>query len=140
MATIKDQVAGLVAQAISNKARLRAGLPAEPMSNNMLLTGNPGTGKTTVTEKLGELMHELGLISQPKVVKLSRKDLVGPYSNTAAQTTYDAITNNRGKVIFIDEAYTLYNGPQDSVGRQVVDEVMRLAEEYRNDTSVVMAG
>lgn len=140
MSSIKNQVEGLVSQAVMNKARENAGLPPEPVGNNMLLTGNPGTGKTIITRKMGELMFELGLTTNPKVVQVSRMDLVGPFSNTAAQTANEIITKNRGKTIFIDEAYSLYNGPQDLEGRQVVDEIMRLAEEYRDDTAIVLAG
>ena len=54
--------------------------------------------------------------------------------------TKEQIDKNRGKVIFIDEAYTLYNGPTDMEGRQALDELMRLSEEYRNDTVIVLAG
>jgi Cdc6-like AAA superfamily ATPase len=115
-------------------------MPAEPMTNHMLLTGNPGTGKTIISRKIGELMFELGLTNSPQVVYMGRKDLVGKYANTASQTTYDLITKNRGKTIFVDEAYTLYQGPQDHEGRQALDELMRLAEEYRGDTSIILAG
>lgn len=140
MKSIKQQVENLVSQAIVNKARKAAGLETDPFSNHMVLVGSPGTGKTTVTKKLGELMFELGLVSNSEVVQLSRKDLVGEFVNTAAKTTNEIITENRGKVIFIDEAYTLFSGPGDREGRQVVDELMRLAEEYRGDTAIVLAG
>jgi stage V sporulation protein K len=140
MKEIKDQVEGLVAEAITDKAMAAAGMPVEPRSNNMLLTGNPGTGKTTVTEKMGELMFELGLVKSPKVTKLTRQDLVGEFANQSAENTNKAIKKHRGEVIFIDEAYSLYTGPTDHEGRQVIDELMRLSEEYRNDTSIVLAG
>lgn len=137
---IKAQVSTMIDQAVMNKMRVAAGLPEEPMTNNMLIVGNPGTGKTTLTAKMGELMFELGMIKSPEVVRVTRKDLVGPYANTAAQTTADLIEANRGKMIFVDEAYTLYTGPQDHEGRQVVDELMRLSEEYRGDTAIALAG
>jgi stage V sporulation protein K len=140
MEGIKDQVDGLVSQAIMNKVREREGLPPEPFTNHMLLVGSPGTGKTMVTRKIGELMHELGLTKSPQVVQLTRADLTGEFVNEAAATTNRLISENRGKAIFIDEAYSLYTGQEDREGKQVVDELMRLAEEYRDDTSIIMAG
>jgi SpoVK/Ycf46/Vps4 family AAA+-type ATPase len=140
MRSVKGKVNRLVEQAMMNKARAAAGMPVEPTSNNMILTGNPGTGKTTVTRKMGELMFELGLSKSPQVVQLTRADLVGEFVNQAAENANKVLTKNRGKTIFIDEAYTLYNGPQDHEGRQVVDELMRLAEEYREDTPIILAG
>jgi stage V sporulation protein K len=140
MENIKDQVDGLVAQAITNKVREREGLPPEPFINHMLMVGSPGTGKTMVTKKIGELMHELGLTKNPQVKQLTRAELTGKYVNEAADTTNKLITQNRGKTIFIDEAYSLYTGPEDREGKQVVDELMRLAEEYGRDTSIILAG
>lgn len=140
MSSIKHQVSALVNQAMMNKARAAAGLEPEPMNNNMVITGSPGTGKTTVTRKMGELMFELGLSKSKQVVQLTRADLVGEFQNQAAENANRVITKNRGKTIFIDEAYTLYNGPQDHEGRQALDELMRLSEEYREDTPIVLAG
>lgn len=140
MADVKETVNRIVDQAMMNKIFAEHGLPPEPTTNHMVITGNPGTGKTRTTRKLGALFHELGLSSSPEVVQLTRAQLVGPHANTAAATTKRLIDENRGKVIFIDEAYTLYQGPQDREGRQSLDELMRLAEEYRNDTVFVLAG
>jgi Cdc6-like AAA superfamily ATPase len=137
---IKDTVEKVISNALLNKIRVEQGLEAEPLSYNMLITGNPGTGKTTVTKKMGQLFYELGVVAKPDVVSLKRPDLTGPWANRAAQQTSDVINKNKGKVIFIDEAYTLYNGPQDNEGRQVIDELMRLAEENRHDTVIVLAG
>lgn len=136
----KDQVDRFINQAIVAQRRREAGLEAREPNNNMVVVGNPGTGKTVLTRKLGQLMHEMGLVRSPEVVQLQKADLGGGYVNTAAATTRELITKHRGKVIFIDEAYTLYNGPRDLAGREVVDELMRLSEEYRNDTVIVLAG
>ena len=140
MSGIKDSVNRIVDQALMNKIRAEHGQAPEPMTNHMLLTGNPGTGKTTVTRKMARLFHELGLVSNPEAVQLTRADLVGEFANQSADNTRKVIEDNRGKLIFIDEAYTLYNGPQDHEGRQALDELMRLSEEYRNDTVIVLAG
>lgn len=140
MAEVKGTVNVMVNNAMANKMRVAAGHEPEPMNYNMRITGNPGTGKTTVVRKLGELYHELGLVKNPEVAQLTRADLVGQFANTAAATTKEQIDKNRGKLIFIDEAYTLYNGPRDEEGRQALDELMRLAEEYRDDTVIVVAG
>ena len=140
MAAVKDEVQTVVNTALLNKARKKAGLEPETITLHTVLLGSAGTGKTTVAGKMGELYYELGLVSNPKTVNLDRAQLTGPFDNTAAATTKELITANRGKLIFIDEAYTLNNGPTDTVGKQVVDEMMRLAEEYRDDTVIVLAG
>ena len=140
MSDVKGAVNIVVNNAMANKMRVAAGLKPEEMNYNLLLTGSPGTGKTTIARKLGELYHELGIVKSPEVAQLTRADLVGQFANTAAATTKEQIDKNRGKLIFIDEAYTLYNGPTDQEGRQALDELMRLSEEYRNDTVIVLAG
>jgi replication-associated recombination protein RarA len=140
MTSVKGTVNKIVDQALLNKILVASGHEPEPMTNHMLITGNPGTGKTLAARKMGELFHELGLVSNPKTTELTRADLVGEFVNQAAENAKRVIDAHRGQLIFIDEAYTLYNGPGDQEGRQVLDELMRLSEEYRGDTVIVLAG
>jgi stage V sporulation protein K len=137
---VQDQVETMIDVAMSNAARRKAGLPEEPVSFNMMLLGNPGTGKTTLARKMGELMFELGLVKSPEVAKLSRQDLHGTYTNHVSRNTEEAIKRNRGKVIFIDEAYSLVQGHGDHIGKEALTKMMELVEEYRDDTVLVLAG
>jgi replication-associated recombination protein RarA len=139
MDAVRPVVNAAVNNAMHNKLRVAAGLEPEETNYNFVLSGNPGTGKTTVIRKLGRLYYELGLTHSPEVAQLTRAQLVGPWSNRVAQNTHDVITANRGKLIFIDEAYSLVKGPQDKEGREAADELMRLTEEYRGDTAFGLA-
>lgn len=137
---VKDQVQTFIDQALVNGYRKQRGLDPLQLNNHLVITGNPGTGKTTMTRQLGQVMYELGMTKSPEVVEIDRGSLAGEFSNQVTQNVTDLITKNRGKVIFIDEAYALYDGPGDRIGKEIVDTLNVLAEKYRNDTSIVLAG
>ena len=107
----------------------------------MSFTGNPGTGKTTVALRMAEILHRLGYVEQPKVVSVTRDDLVGQYVGHTAPKTREVLKRARGGVLFIDEAYYLYRPENErDYGQEAIEILLQVMEAERDDLVVVLAG
>lgn len=137
---VKDEFNGLIDTAIVQARRREAGLPVSEQTNHLVFTGAPGTGKTTVARLLGQAYHSLGLIPKDEIVEVDRSQLVGGYAGQTALKVREQFMKAKGGVLFVDEAYALKNGPQDAYGQEAVDTLMKLAEDHRDDTVVILAG
>ena len=107
----------------------------------MTFTGNPGTGKTTVALKMAEILYKLGYINKPKVVSVTRDDLVGQYVGHTAPKTRDVLKRAKGGVLFIDEAYYLYRPENErDYGQESIEILLQVMETEREDLVVILAG
>ena len=124
--------------------RKQAGLKFDYDIPHLVFTGNPGTGKTTVANKIGRLLKEIGLLSSGHLVEARPKDLMGEYMGQTAPKTENVIKKAIGGVLFIDEAYSLNNNIRSegggSYGEECITTLLTQMENRKGEFVVIVAG
>lgn len=142
LAAVKDKLASYTRFVTFNKWRRDNGLPTPGLPLHAMFCGSPGTGKTTVAKRMGSMLKQAGLLSNGHVVVKERSSLVGKYYSDEETNTSAAIEEAQGGILFIDEAYQLYqpSDPRDP-GRLVIETLMTaLADESKRDWMLILAG
>jgi probable Rubsico expression protein CbbX len=138
---VKRRIREIAALLVIDRLRREQGLACARPSLHMSFTGNPGTGKTTVALRMAEILHRLGYIEKPKVVSVTRDDLVGQYVGHTAPKTREVLKRARGGVLFIDEAYYLYRPENErDYGQEAIEILLQVMEAERDALVVVLAG
>lgn len=116
----------------------------DEVSLNMIISGNPGTGKTTLARLFAKIYHELGVLPREEVIETDRAQLVGSFVGQTEENVRAIVEKALGGVLFIDEAYNLKREGQsgNDYGQTVVDTLVSLmtGNEYGGKFAVILAG
>ncbi len=138
---VKQHIREIAALLLVDRARQRFGLEAPRPNLHMCFTGAPGTGKTTVALRMADMLHRLGYLEQGHLVHAMRNDLVGEYVGQTAPRTKKVMEKAMGGVLFIDEAYYLFNvADSRDFGQEAVGILLQVMENDRDKLVVILAG
>ena len=138
---VKQRVREIASLLVIDRLRRSIGLESDRPTLHMCFTGNPGTGKTTVAKRMGEILFRLGYVRKGHLISVSRDDLVGQYVGHTAPKTREVIKRAIGGVLFIDEAYHIYRVDNErDYGQETVEILLETMENQREDLVVIMAG
>jgi SpoVK/Ycf46/Vps4 family AAA+-type ATPase len=137
---VKEEVDLWLAQSAAAKRRRENGIVVPEPVRHLVLTGNPGTGKTQVARLVAQICKNLGVLSSGHLVEVSRVDLVADYVGQTAAKTRRKINEAIGGVLFIDEAYALVGGTGNDYGPEAISELIRHMEDSRDELIVIVAG
>ena len=140
IAPVKEYVFGLADNIQVQQRRAAAGFKNASLSMHMIFTGNPGTGKTTIARLVARYLKAIGALKGGQLIEVGRGDLVGRYTGHTAPLTNSVIESALGGVLFIDEAYSLCRGEQDSFGLEAIDTLVKGMEDHRDELVVILAG
>ncbi len=140
---IKKSITTMANQSRFFIERSKAGFhTSNKAAQHAIFTGNPGTGKTTVARMLGKIYHSIGLLSKGDVICADRTRLVGRYIGETEENMKAVLEEARGNVLFIDEAYNLYEGTVDrkDYGAKVIDSLLTVLSQPNPDLVIIFAG
>lgn len=137
LTTVKTQVKRLRAVLLKDKGNI------QNINLNMCFYGNPGTGKTKVARIIANILFEEGLLKTNKLIETDRSGLVGSYVGETALKTHEIVKKAINGVLFIDEAYMLYEskgGFDDQYGKEAIAALLVDMEKYRGRICIILAG
>jgi stage V sporulation protein K len=141
LAGVKSTVQELVNIAKVSRMQAQVGLKSPTITRHLVLTGNPGTGKTTVARTLGKIYSQLGVLSRGHFVEVDRTQLVAGHIGQTAPKTTQVVQSALGGVLFIDEAYSLVpDGHKDPFGEEAISTLLRLMVDHADNLVVIVAG
>ena len=145
MDEVKKAVREIAYTVHNNVQRAERGLGEQEKAGiHIVLTGNPGTGKTTIARKLGEIMEAIGYLDSGHVVEVDRSKMVSPYQGETPKVVDRLCDKAMGGILFVDEAYTLVplsnGGERDQQGTQALETLMKRMEDDRGKFIVIAAG
>lgn len=138
---VKKQVNDVLALQKMMQKRRKNGLPDLDISQHMIFTGNPGTGKTTVARIIGDIYSELGILKKGHFIEIDGRGLIAEYVGQTAEKTREIVTSAIDGILFIDEAYALApKGNKNDYGHEAISTLIKMMEDNRNRLVVIMAG
>ena len=142
MDSVKDQLDRMYKRfKIDAMRKAQLGLNSAKQGYYFIITGNPGTGKTTVARIIGKMLRDLDILAGDVFVEVDRSKLVGQYIGQTAIQTSEVIQSARGGTLFIDEAYSLFRRDDEKdFGAEAVDTLLKDMEDHRGEYCCILAG
>ncbi|WP_314875188.1 DNA-directed RNA polymerase subunit alpha C-terminal domain-containing protein [Stomatobaculum longum] len=137
---VKTQVKKIAAFAKMQKEMKALGKGNLSVALNMEFSGNPGTAKTTVARILAGILNQVGILESAEIVEVGRASLVAGYVGQTAERVREVFRSAKGKVLFIDEAYSLVEHWEGGYGDEAINTIVQEMENNREDTVVIFAG
>ena len=140
LASVKEIIRKAVVSFKLKKLCMDRGIRKENPSLHMVFTGNPGTAKTTVARLFAEIMKDEKILPSGRFVEVGRADLVGDHVGATAPLVKKRFKEAQGGVLFIDEAYSLCDGYENSFGDEAINTIVQEMENHRDNVAVIFAG
>jgi stage V sporulation protein K len=140
LTAVKEDISSLANLLKVRAMKQRQGIQTPSPSMHLVLTGNPGTGKTTVARLIGKIYKELGAVSSGHCIEVDRSGLVAGYLGQTAIKVQTILAEARGGVLFIDEAYALAGRSEGDYGNEAIATLAKAMEDHRDDLIVIVAG
>jgi SpoVK/Ycf46/Vps4 family AAA+-type ATPase len=140
---VKNFIRTLEKQILANKRRKEAGVvTTNEQTLNIIFSGNPGTGKTTMARLFASMLKSMGILKRGHFVEVDRSHLVAEYAGQTALKTTEVVESALGGVLFIDEAYSLVEEGTagGGFGKEAIDTLVRHIENHRENLVVILAG
>jgi SpoVK/Ycf46/Vps4 family AAA+-type ATPase len=138
---VKQEVRNLIDYATGllaiQRAKAEGAEPPLRVNLHLVLTGNPGTGKTTVARLLGQMLQAIGLLSRGHVVEVDRVDLVSDYVGQTAPKTNKVIDSALGGILEINDPYALAG---DAFGQEAIATLLKRMEDEPGKFVVILSG
>lgn len=138
--SIKEQIEDLKSYLHFKHKAEKEDIKLPNQSLHMLFLGNAGSGKTTVARIVAQILYEIGICKENKLIEVSKKDLIAEYLGQTAPKTQAVIDKAMNGVLFIDEAYSLYQNQNDSYGSECIATLIKAMEDNKDKLVVIFAG
>lgn len=140
MDSVKRQVSEVVSFMKYNELRKSEKLAGSEYHNTHLFIGAPGTAKTEIAKRMGEIMVEEKLLPGSRFISVNGAELKGKYVGWSAPRVHDLF--KRYDIIFIDEAYSIIgkDGTTDTFSDEAISQLIIEMEDHSTDKLIILAG
>ncbi|TID20283.1 P-loop containing nucleoside triphosphate hydrolase protein [Venturia nashicola] len=147
LSTVKTSIQALFGTVQFNYQRELDEAPLVEYSLNKVFLGSPGTGKTTVAKLYGQVLADIGFLTNGEVVVKNPSDFIGNVIGGSEANTNGILASTVGKVLLIDEAYGLCDSSGEATSHSnifktaVIDTIVSKVQSVPgDDRCVLLAG